>query len=63
MADRRCDLCGPYTPEQAAAFLLGTWKAERTDHLCEPCRAGVKVAAQELADRIDAAAAEKAYRG
>lgn len=58
----RCDLCGPYTPEQLAALLNGRCNPEPTGHLCESCAAGVKVAAQAMADFVDARAADFAYR-
>ena len=61
MSETRCDLCGPYTPEQAAALLLEQWKPEPTGHLCDQCRADVKVCAQEIADRIDDRAMSHAY--
>ena len=54
MSEPRCDIHGPYTPEQAAALVLGTWKPTPTGHLCPECRKGVAVAAKHLADRIDA---------
>ncbi len=58
----RCDMCGPYTPEQAAALVLETWKPEPTGHLCESCQMAVRTMAADLAARIDADAAEYAMR-
>lgn len=53
-------LCGPYSGEQAAAIVLGIWKPTPTGHLCAQCRPMVAASAQNLADRIDAAALEHA---
>ena len=58
----RCDLHGPYTAEEAAALVLGTWLPEPTGHLCETCTAAVAASAQSLADAIDARASEFAYQ-
>ncbi len=58
----RCDMCGPYTAEQAAALVLETWKPARTGHLCERCTPMVAGMAQQLADDIDARAADYAMR-
>jgi hypothetical protein len=60
MSEQRCDLHGPYTPEQAAALVLG-FKVPETGYVCDPCRAAIKVAAQSLADTIDARIAERVY--
>ncbi len=54
----RCDMCGPYTPEQAAALVVGAWKPTRTGHLCDDCRPLVAESARLLADAIDARAVE-----
>ncbi len=54
----RCDMCGPYTPEQAAALVMGAWKPERTGHLCDRCKPMVADMAQGLADSINRKAAE-----
>ena len=58
----RCDLHGPYTPEEAALLITGQWKPVRTGYLCAACAAAVKVQAQALADAIDAKAAEAVFR-
>ncbi len=52
----RCDMCGPYTPHQAAMMMLGTWRPTRTGQLC------VADLSQALADDIDARAADSARR-
>ncbi len=53
MAERRCDLCGPVTGEQAALIVLGKWKPEPTGYLCPACQSAVSDAAKSLADKID----------
>lgn len=50
---RRCDLCGPYTPEEAAALVLGRWKPQMTGHLCAECTVLVREGANALSKRID----------
>jgi len=61
MTEPRCDLHGPYTGEQAAALVLGTWKPTPTGYLCSPCREYVSVQAKAMADRIDRDAITHAY--
>ncbi len=59
MPETRCDLCGPYTPEQAALLILGqSPELPRTGYLCDRCRPVVAVMARELADEIDRRAVE-----
>ncbi len=58
---QRCDVCGPYTPEEAAGIVRGTLRLGRTGYRCPHCVAGIKVAVQALADRIDADAVQAIY--
>ena len=57
----RCDMCGPYTPDQAAALFLGVWKPKRTGHICERCKPSVAAMAKDLANEIDAKAARELW--
>lgn len=54
MSETRCDLHGPYSPEQTALLVRGDWKHERTGYLCSRCQAAVSECAKEMADAIDA---------
>ncbi len=60
--ESRCALHGPYTAEEAARLLLGTWTPPPTGYLCPRCHAAVSVAAKHMADRIDAELVEKVFR-
>lgn len=51
---QRCDLCGPYTPTEAALLTLERWKPQPTGYLCEQCRPMVAEMGRKLADAIDA---------
>jgi hypothetical protein len=59
---RRCDLHGPYTPEDAALIVLGQLRPSVTGYLCPDCQAAVSAAAKALADAIDARALEACIR-
>ncbi len=61
--ERRCDMHGPYSPEDAARIALGQLTPFSTDHLCPECTAAIKAAAQRLANAIDARAVELFFRG
>ncbi len=51
----RCDLCGPYTPDEAAAIVRGTWEQPpATGYFCDSCFKSIRLASQSLADAIDA---------
>lgn len=58
MNEPHCDSHGPYTAEEAAAYLTGAWKPKPTGFICAPCRATIREMAHALADSID----EAAYR-
>jgi hypothetical protein len=58
--ERRCDLHGPVSGEQAALMVLGKWKPEPTGYLCDECKAIVSRSVQALADEIDRQALAKA---
>jgi hypothetical protein len=60
MMERRCDLHGPMTGEQAALMVLGEWKPEPTSYLCDDCKALVSRSAHALSDEIDRQALAKA---
>lgn len=58
----RCDLCGPFTPQEAADLVLGVWTPERTGYLHPECQAAISRAAKQMADDIDAKLADDIYR-
>lgn len=62
MNEKRCDLCGPVTPEQAAAMVRGHWRPEPTGYLCDNCTPKVREAARRLAEDSDAMIAERIAR-
>ena len=53
LMEKRCDLHGPWTPEQAALLVTGRVPfPEPTGYLCQECENMVKVMVKDLADTI-----------
>lgn len=51
---KRCDLCGPYSPERAAYIVMGVWKPTPTGYVCPECKQTMKQLGESIARSIDA---------